>query len=152
MRRQIATYVTEEEFQQLAWQAARRKVSLSCYVKEHLLKEDDGSGVSSEGAGLVEAIVTAAEQRFNNGVERAIARTLKPLAQRLGMITAMLDQFALSMLINTPEIPDNKKEQALAAGERRHRGWQRAVEQLFQEMHPEAGATDDSAKDNGAHA
>jgi hypothetical protein len=152
MRRQVATYVTEEEFQQLARQAARRKVSLSCLVKEHLLKTQYGGSSVTEGEVLVETIVAAAEQRFNDGVERAIAKALKPLVQRLGMLTAMLDQFALSMLINTPEIPANQKELALTAGERRHRGWQRAVEQLFQEMHPEAVAADHCAHNNGAHA
>ncbi len=54
--------------------------------------------------------------------------------KRLGILTAMLDQFALTMLINTPEIAESKKEQAIAAGERRHRGWQRAVQQLLMEM------------------
>jgi hypothetical protein len=152
MRRQVATYVTEEEFQQLARQAARRKVSLSCYVKEHLLQaQEGGSDTPREGEPL-EAIVTAAEKRFNDGVERAIARALKPLTQKLGMVTAMLDQFALSMLINLPEIAANQKEQALDAGERRHRGWRRAVEQLFNEMHPEAVANDHGVHGNGARA
>ncbi len=151
MRRQVATYLNEEEFQQLARQAAGRNVSLSRYVKERLLKADDGSGAETDEA-IADAIVTAAERRFAEGVDRSIARALKPLAQRLGSITAMLDQFALTMLINTPEIAESKKEQAIAAGERRHRGWQRAVQQLLMEMQPEVVAGDNQANGNGAHA
>jgi hypothetical protein len=150
MRRQVATYLNEEEFQQLARQAAGRNVSLSRYVKERLLKADDGAETEAEA--IAEAMVTAAERRFAEGVERSIARALKPLAQRLGSITAMLDQFVLTMLINTPEIAETKKEQAIAAGERRHRGWQRAVQQLLMEMQPEVVASDDHANGNGAHA
>jgi hypothetical protein len=37
-----------------------------------------------------------------------------PLGYRLGLITAMLDQFALTMLNNTPEVGESKKEQALS--------------------------------------
>jgi hypothetical protein len=152
MRRQVATYVTDEEFQQLARQAARRNVSLSRYVKEHLLKADDGSGTEPTDNMAVEAVVGAAERRFAEAVERAVTRALKPLSQRIGIVTAMLDQFALTMLINTPEVADNKKEQALAAGERRHRGWQRAVEQLLREIEPEAAGASASGNGNGAHA
>jgi len=152
MRRQVATYLNEEEFQQLARQAAGRKVSLSRHVKERLLRVDDGSGAETEAEVIAEAMVTAAERRLADGVDRSIARALKPLAQRLGSITAMLDQFALTMLINTPEIAESRKEQAIAAGERRHRGWQRAVQQLLMEMQPEAGASDNQANGDGAHA
>jgi hypothetical protein len=152
MRRQVATYLNEEEFQQLARQAARRNVSLSRYVKERLLKADEGSGAETEAEAIAEAIVTAAERRFADGIDRSIARALKPLAQRLCSITAMLDQFALTMLINTPEIAESKKEQAIAAGERRHRGWQRAVQQLLMEMQSEVVASDNQANGNGAHA
>jgi hypothetical protein len=151
MRRQIATYVTEEEFQQLTRQAARRDVSLSRYVKEHLLKADDGSGAEPAGEAVAEAISTA-ERRLAEGVERALARAVKPLTQRLGILTAMLDQFALTMLINTPEIAENKKEQAIAAGERRHRGWQRAVELLLKDMQPETATVDNGTSGNGARA
>jgi hypothetical protein len=56
------------------------------------------------------------------------------------------------MLINTPEIAESKKEQAIAAGERRHRGWQRAVQQLLMEMQSEVVASDNQANGNGAHA
>ncbi len=63
----------------------------------------------------------------------------------------MLDQFALTMLINTPEIIEAKKDQAIAAGERRHRGWQRAVEQLLMRaIIPNPPVK--SSSGNGAHA
>jgi hypothetical protein len=149
MRRQIATYVTEEEFQQLARRAAQRRVSLSRYVKEHLLKGDDDLHAEPEGEALAAAI-SAGERRLTEGMERSITRALRPFTQRIGILTAMLDQFALTMLINTPEIADNKKEQAIAAGERRHRGWQRAVEQLLKEIQPETTAPDNGASSNGA--
>jgi hypothetical protein len=150
MRRQVATYLNEEEFQQLARQAAGRKVSLSRYVKDRLLKADGDSGAESPAEAIAEAIVRSAERRFSNGVERSMLGALKPLAKRLGMLTTMIDQFALTMLINTPEIIEAKKDQAIAAGERRHRGWQRAVEQLLREQHPEA-ASENHTGGNGVH-
>jgi len=148
MRRQVATYLNEEEFQQVARQAAGRKVSLSRHVKERLLKADEGSGAVIEA----EAIVAAAERRLAGGVERALASALKPLVKRLGILTAMLDQFALTMLINTPEIAEAKKDQAIMAGERRHRGWQRAVEQLLSETPPEVAASERVGHGNSAQA
>jgi len=151
MRRQVATYLNEEEFQQLARLAAGRKVSLSRYVKDRLLKADEGSGAESQADAIAEAIVRSAERRFTDGVERSMFGALKPLAKRLGMLTAMIDQFALTMLINTPEVIEAKKDQAIAAGERRHRGWQRAVEQLLREQHPEV-ASESHAGGNGTHA
>ncbi len=72
MRRQVATYLKEEEFQQLARLAAGRKVSLSRYVKDRLLKADDGSGAEAQAEAIVEAIVRSAERRFTNGVERSM--------------------------------------------------------------------------------
>jgi hypothetical protein len=151
MRRQIAIYVTEQEFQQLTRGAARHRVSLSRYVREHLLKADGspGSGPADEGT---TAAITAAERRMAESAERSVGRAVKPLMHRLGILTAMVDQFALTMLINTPEIPENKKEQAIAAGERRHRGWQRAVEQILKEMQPEPAAVDNGTSGNGARA
>ena len=151
MRRQVATYLNQEEFQQLTRQAAGRKVSLSRYVKERLLKGDEASGAEPEAAAIAEAIVRAAERRIADGVERSIAGAVKPLAKKVGILTAMLDQFALTMLINTPEVAEAKKEQAIAAGERRHRGWQRAVEQLLRELQPELAANE-SGNGHGAHA
>jgi hypothetical protein len=148
MRRQVATYLNEEEFQQVARQAASRKVSLSRYVKERLLKADESSGAVVEA----EAIVAVVERRLAGGGERELASALKPLAKKLGVLTAMLDQFALTMLINTPEIAEAKKDQAITAGERRHRGWQRAVEQLLNETPPEAAASARAGHGNGAHA
>jgi hypothetical protein len=65
-------------------------------------------------------------------------------------LIVMLDQFALSMLISTPEIGDSKKEQALAAGERRHHGWRRAVQARLDEQ-VQAGVNG-AAAGNGVHA
>lgn len=152
MRRQVATYVTDEEFKELSRQAARSNVSLSRYVKERLLTADDASGAEPHGVMAMDAIVAAAERRFAERVERAVNRALKPLSQRVGILTAMLDQFVLTMLINTPEVAENRIEQAIAAGERRHRGWQRAVEQLLREMHPEAVGADQGGNGDGVRA
>jgi hypothetical protein len=149
MRRQVATYLTEDEFQQLARLAAGRKVSLSRYVKECLLKTDEGSGAEAQAEAIAQAIVRSAERRFIDGVERSMFGALKPVAKRLSMLTAMIDQFALTMLINTPEIIEAKKDQAIAAGERRHRGWQRAVEHMLREEHPEV-ASENRVDGNGA--
>ncbi len=145
MKRHLAIYVEEHEFARLKEEAGRRRISLSRYLHDRLLQSEDAMEFENRP---VRAIAVLANE---SGTTRAaLAEELKPLSRQVGILTAMLDQFALAMLINTPEIAESKKEQAIAAGERRHRGWQRAVEQLLRDMHPE-GVIVDHTNSNGEH-
>jgi hypothetical protein len=92
----------------------------------------------------------ATEERLIENLSKAVGTRADVVAERLRTLIVMLDQFALNMLISTPEIGESKKEQALAAGERRHHGWRRAVQaRLDEQMQPVANGT---AAGTGAHA
>ena len=145
MKRHLAIYVEEHEFTRLKEEAGSRRISLSRYLHDRLLQ---GEGAEFENR-PVRAIAMLADD--GTRTRAALAEELRPLSRQIGILTAMLDQFALTMLINTPEIAESKREQAIAAGERRHRGWQGAVEQLLRDLHPEAVTIDHGAKGNGAH-
>ena len=67
-------------------------------------------------------------------------RELRPCVNQLNLLTAMLDQFALSVLMNLPELAEAQKPQAIAAGRRRHQGWREAVAELLQENLPQSAA------------
>ncbi len=147
MRRKVTVYLTDEELSQMRRAAARRRLSLSRHMMERLISaEHEENAVALNGGEL------AAEQGFAKAVEAAVGRAVRPLSQNLGILTAMLDQLALSMLINTPEVPEAKREQALAVGERRHHGWRLAVEDLLRQMHPEVVGDNHDNAGNGAHA
>lgn len=131
MRRQLTAYVTDEEFSQLRIEAEERGISLSRYIKERLVQTTGRAGMA-----ISDAKLAASEKKIIDAQRTAISQVLKPIAQQLTMVLTMLDQFALSMLIHTPEIPESQRKQALAAGERRHRGWRAEVEEIVKRMEP----------------
>ena len=131
MRRQVSTYVTEEEFKQLHKEAEQQGISVSRYVKDKLV-----SSGGRTGAIISDARLAASEKRIIESLRTAITNSARPLAQQLTTLLTMLDQFALSVLIHTPEIPERQRKQAIAAGERRHRGWRVEVEEHLKQMEP----------------
>ena len=130
MRRQISTYVAEQEFKQLHQEAEDHGISVSRYIKEKLVSS---GGVT--GAIISDSRLAAGEKRIIESL-RIITNSLRPLALQLTTLLTMLDQFALSVLIHTPEIPEEQRKQAIAAGERRHRGWRVEVEEHLKKMEP----------------
>ena len=130
MRRQISTYVAEEEFKQLHQDAEEHGISVSRYIKEKLVSS---GGVT--GAIISDSRLAAGEKRIIESL-RIITNSVRPLALQLTTLLTMLDQFALSVLIHTPEIPEEQRKQAIAAGERRYRGWRVEVEEHLKKMEP----------------
>ena len=130
MRRQVSTYVTEEEFKRLHQEAEEHRISVSRYLKEKLV-----SSGGRTGATISDARHAASEKRIIESL-RIITNSVRPLALQLTTLLTMLDQFALSVLIHTPEIPEGQRKQAIAAGERRHRGWRVEVEEHLKQMEP----------------
>lgn len=131
MRRQVSTYVTEGEFQQLHQEAEEHGISVSRYIKEKLV-----SSGGLTGAIISDSRLRASEKRIIASLRTAITNSARPLAQQLTTLLTMLDQFALSVLIHTPEIPEGQRKQAIAAGERRHHGWRAEVEEHLKQMEP----------------
>ncbi len=147
MKRHLAIYVEEHEFVRLKDEASRRRISLSRYVHDRLIQNLEAVEFENQSPGRT----IHAMPNDNTGTRAALAEELKPLSRQMGILTAMVDQFVLTMLINMPEIPESRNEQAIAAGQRRHRGWQRAVEQLLTDIHAEA-VGNHSPNSNGADA
>jgi len=131
VRKQVSTYVTEDEFKQLHQEAEEHGISMSRYIKEKLVSSGGRSG-----AAIADARLAASEKRIIESLRTAITNSARPLAQQLTTLLTMLDQFALSVLIHTPEIPEAQRKQAIIAGERRHRGWRAEVEAHLKQMEP----------------
>ena len=142
-------YVSEEEYARVSVQAAKRRLSLSRYMKERLLGEDQQPHpqVSNESGqfAVLEALFRESEQRISKQSAAAAGESFREVLNRLRMIATMLDQLARTMLIHTPEIAKDQQERAGASGERRHRNWQRVVADLIKEMD-----LTDHAESNGA--
>ena len=96
--------------------------------------------------------VAATEKRIIEAQRTAVAQSLRPLAQQLTTLLAMLDQFALSMLSHMPEIPEVQRKPALASGQRRHRGWRAEVQETLKQMEPAGPARKKAANENGDRA
>jgi hypothetical protein len=131
VRRQLTAYVTYDEFSQLRTEAEERGISLSRYIKERLVQNTGRAGMA-----ISDAKLAATEKKIIDAHRTAVSQVLKPIAQQLTTLLTMLDQFVLSVLIHAPEIPESQRKQALAAGERRHRGWRAEVEEILRRMEP----------------
>jgi hypothetical protein len=147
VRRQVTAYLSEEEFVRLRSEADERGITLSRYIKERLFQSEGTSGLT-----FSDATLRATEKRIVEANRTSSAQNLKPIAQQLTTLLAMLDQFALSMLSHLPEIPEAQRKQALASGVRRHRGWREEVEETLKQMEPASTSRKKIAADNGEHA
>jgi hypothetical protein len=125
----LTAYVGDDDFARLKEEAEEAGLSLSRYIKERLVQSNGSTAVS-----LSEAKLAASEKKIIEANRAHIAQAIRSLNKRITMLLAMLDQFALSMLTHLPEIPEAQHEQALASGERRHRGWRLEVEESFGQM------------------
>ena len=131
MRRQVTAYMSDEEFNRLREEADERGITLSRYIKERLFQSNGGSSLT-----LSDATLAATEKRIVEVNRASITQSLKPIAQQLTTLLAMIDQFALSMLSHLSEIPEAQRKQALSSGQRRHRGWRTEVEETLKQMEP----------------
>jgi hypothetical protein len=129
VRRQLTAYLSEEEFHRLRDEADERGITLSRYVKERLFQSEGGCGLTFSDAALA-----ATEKRIIQANRASVGESLKPLAHQLTTLLAMIDQFALSMLSHLPEIPEAQRKQALASGQRRHRGLRAEVEETLKRI------------------
>jgi hypothetical protein len=151
LRRQLTAYIGDDDFDRLKEEADEAGLSLSRYIKERLVRPNGSTAVS-----LSEAKLAASEKRIIEANRAHMTQALRSLNKRITMLLAMLDQFALSMLTHLPEIPGAQHEQALASGERRHRGWRLEVEDSLRQMEPRNAhsrrpAVDSDEPQNGDH-
>lgn len=124
MRPRVAIYVTDEELKQIRREAARRRVSLSRYLKERLLPEDREN--TSDGA----LPGPETESRLIQVLRRAADAGNRRMFDQISTLIVMVDQLAARTL-----------------GEAPHQDWQRQVEALVRELRADA-----EPAPNGAHA
>ena len=67
------------------------------------------------------------DKQLVDSVRKALAERADGLAENLRTVMVMLDQLVLSTLTHLPEIPVAQQKERVAAGTRRHRGWQQKV-------------------------
>ncbi len=148
MRRKVTVYLTDEELAQMRREASRRRVSLSRYFKECVISPE-----MEESGPVAYAAAPEAEKRLVEAVRAAVTNGNRSALDQLSTLIVMLDQFALSVLIHAPEIPETQKELALDAGERRHRGWQHKVADILRQLRSStAPENNHRAASNGAEA
>jgi len=129
LRRQVTTYISVDTLARLREEAHDAGVTLSRLIEERLAVSDGDSRRS-----VSQSMLAATEHRIIKTNRSQVEQAIRPLGKQLAMLLAMLDQFALSMLTHMPEIPEGKREQALASGERRHHGWRLEVEETIQQL------------------
>lgn len=122
MKPRVAIYVTDEERRQLSREAARRRVSLSRYLKERLLPGDWES--ASAGAVLGPDL----EKRLVDAVRRAADAHSRKLFDQISTLIVMVDQLAARTL-----------------GEAHHQDWQQQVESLVRDLRGDVEATPNGA-------
>jgi hypothetical protein len=115
MKPRVAIYVTDEELKQIRREAARRRVSLSRYLKERLLPNDLES--APDGA----ALGPETEKRLADAVRRAADAQSKRMLDQISTLIVMVDQLAARTL-----------------GEAHHGDWQHQVEALVRELRSDA--------------
>jgi hypothetical protein len=124
MRPRVAIYVTDEELKQIRREAARRRVSLSRYLKERLLPNDLES--AADGA----LFWSENESRLTQALRRAADAHSRKMLDQISTLIVMVDQLAARTL-----------------GEAHHGDWQHQVEALVRELRGDA-----EPAPNGAHA
>jgi hypothetical protein len=149
MRPRLVVYLSVDELAQMRREAARRRLSLSRYAKQRLTPaQDEFDGVmSSLNGGALEAL----DKRLAESVRKAAAERVEGLAENLQTVMVMLDQLVLSTLTHLPEIPAAQQKERVAAGERRHHGWQQGVENLLRQLRGHSAAKRQADASNGAH-
>ena len=142
LRREIHSYVSLADYQRLQQEEAARGVSLSRCVadclREYLALRAEMAGVvAAPGAlgephqGVIHTLLARTEERLAATLE-AHAERIGTLQETLRRVESMLDRLTLLYLIHTPELPEERKDAAVATAKPRLLKWRRAVERQVQ--------------------
>lgn len=139
LRREIHSYVPLADYRRLQQEAAARGASLSKCVadclREYLALRAEMAGVAlapgelgEPHQGLLHTLLARTEERLAATLAAHAERTAR-LQETLRLIESMLDRLAALYLIHTPELPEERRDGAVAAAKRRYLKWRRAVEE-----------------------
>jgi hypothetical protein len=133
---QVACYVNDEELAQLKAQVAKQRVTLSRYLKERALGNDQTNPCPQKETrdpcnAEFEALLNESERRITQQLATVTDKATREVLSRLSLLATMLDQFARTMPIHIPEIQQDQQKSAGESGERRHRNWRRVVTEIL---------------------
>jgi len=138
MRSRITVYLSDAQLEYLRRGAAKRRRSLSSYVTDCLVDYHVDTAPSSdsqaESAPPFSVLLRDTEERIGAEIENRVSRASARFSKELMVLTAMLDRFVLSTLVNTPEVPETNRSKAITSGERRYRNWREAVTELLDQI------------------
>ena len=130
----VACYLKPDEYSQLKEQAAKRRLSLSTYVKGCLLGHHEAPAFKNDPSSADTAAVLHLSQESERWIAELAGAKAGEVLHRLAVVLTMLDRFALTMLIHIPEVAKEQRKSAAASGERRYQNWKRAVDELVRDM------------------
>lgn len=138
MRPRITVYLTEAQLEYLRRGAAKRRRSLSSYVTDCLVDYHVDNAHSSQAfeqaSPPFSALLRDTEEKLINEIDQRISRSNSRFSKELMVLSAMLDRFVLSALVNTPEVHEANRAKAISSGERRYRNWREAVTELLDQI------------------
>jgi hypothetical protein len=114
MKPKLTVYVTDDELAQFKREAARRRLSLSRYMKERFLPIESDRALDGGTLG------PNMERRLADAVRRAADAHSRKLLDQISTLIVMVDQLAARTL-----------------GEACHQDWQQQVEVLVRELRGE---------------
>lgn len=135
---EVSCYLTQAEARELREEAAARHLSLSRYLRQCLLHYRALSAGADGGMRQLSVALSEIETRLARSVEIQSKRTTA-LYREIQVLFAMIDRLAFILSVHTPEVPDEFRNAALAAGARLYNNWRSAVIEMT-----ESGATVDS--------
>ena len=140
---QIASYLDFEDYQRLKTEVGirGRGMTLSKTVRDCLreyfdLREEMATAISSGQSDkdfkgkIIHSLLARTEERIAATIERQ-TQTNNEIHEQTLIVTAMLDRLYLGLMQHLPEVPSDKKTEAVSSANRRYKNWQEAVEQLI---------------------
>jgi len=135
---EVSCYLTQAEARELREEAAARHLSLSRYLRQCLLHYRALNAGADGGMRQLSIALADIEARLARSVEGQSKR-ISALYRELQVLFAMIDRLAFILSVHTPEVPDQQRDAALAAGARLYNNWRDAVIEMT-----ETGAAIDS--------
>jgi Mobilization protein NikA len=142
---EVSCYLTQAEARELRDEAAARHLSLSRYLRQCLLHYRALNAGADGGMRQLSIALSDIEARLARSIETQSKR-ITALHRELQVLFAMIDRLAFILSVHSPEVPDELRNAALAAGARLYNNWRSAVIEMT-----DTGATVDSFN-HGEHS
>jgi hypothetical protein len=126
---EVSCYLTQAEARELREEAAARHLSLSRHLRQCLLHYRAITAGADGGMRQLSIALSDIEARLARSVETQSKR-ITALYREQQVLFAMLDRLAFILSVHTPEMPEELRNAALAAGTRLYQNWRNAVMEM----------------------